>query len=52
MKEQSKEQSKVIKEFIQHLYCMSGTGNGIGVGTVDKIKKFAMQYHYIEEENK
>jgi hypothetical protein len=40
--------SEIIKEFLQRLYAMSGTGNGIGKSTVEKIKKFAEKEEYIK----
>lgn len=38
----------IIREFISHLSCMSGTGNGIGSSTVDKIWRFAEDEGYIK----
>jgi len=33
--------SEIIEEFLQRLDALSGTGNGIGKDTVEKIEKFA-----------
>jgi hypothetical protein len=38
----------VIQEFINRLNCMSGTGNGIGKGTVEKIRQFAEKEGFIK----
>jgi hypothetical protein len=39
---------KAIEDFIQRLDVMSGTGNGIGKTTVEKIKKFAEKEGYLK----
>ena len=36
-----------VAEFIQHLDCLSGTGNGIGKSTVYKLQKFAEKEGYL-----
>jgi hypothetical protein len=36
-----------VEEFLSRLCCMSGTGNGIGQGTVAKIQKFASEEGYL-----
>jgi|LSQX01.3.fsa_nt_gb hypothetical protein len=38
----------IICEFIARLSCMSGTGNGIGSSTVEKIRQFAEDEGYIK----
>lgn len=41
------EEVKVIQRFIQRLSVKSGTGNGIGKATVEKIREFAREEGYI-----
>ena len=40
--------SEIINEFLQRIDAMSGTGNGIGKSTVEKIKKFAEKEGFIK----
>lgn len=35
-----------VKDFLFRLSCLSGTGNGIGPGTVAKLKEFAKKEGY------
>lgn len=41
------EKARVIEEFLQRLISMAGTGNGIGQGTVKKIREFAEKEGFI-----
>ena len=43
---------KVIEQFFKDLSCKGGTGNGIGYGTVEKLRQFAIREGYIKDENK
>lgn len=38
---------KSVRLFLQRLSCMSGTENGIGVDTIDKLKEFAKVEGYV-----
>lgn len=44
------EKSKIIKQFLRDLDCKEGTGNGIGYGSVEKLKQFAIREGYVKEE--
>ncbi|MGJ7034498.1 hypothetical protein [Anoxybacillus eryuanensis] len=44
------EKAQVIEEFLQRLSSMAGTGNGIGKGTVKKIREFAEKEGYVFKE--
>lgn len=36
-----------VEEFLSQLFCMSGTGNGIGAATVAKLREFAIDEGFI-----
>lgn len=44
------EKAQVIEEFLQRLSSMAGTGNGIGKGTVKKIREFAEKEGYVPKQ--
>lgn len=43
------ELEEAIENFISRLRTMSGTGNGIGIGTVKKIEEFAIKHGFVKE---
>ena len=38
-----------VKDFIQHLRIMSGTGNGIGENTVKRLEQIAIKEGFIKQ---
>jgi len=46
----NQEERQVIERFLSRLEIMSGTGNGIGKSTVEKIRQFAIREGFIQPE--
>ena len=45
------EKNDVIEKFLGDLDCKAGTGNGIGYGTIERLRRFAIKEGYIQDKN-
>lgn len=50
IRELRRNNQEVIKRFLERLSIMSGTGNGIGAATVEKIRQFAIREGFLPKE--
>ena len=46
---EAEDQHRSVKDFLARLTWMAGTGNGIGPGTVAKVKVFAKKEKFVDE---